>query len=114
MITIRPNLNQKGYTTVHEGRLGKKLASVQYITIKLLDHVIRPSGLNQVRENGEKTVFCGLIGHKFDFVILPNKSSKQVTFNPVKDSSFQYEGKDLEPNGQYITAFQGRYYIVYN
>lgn len=61
-ITIRPNLNQKGFTTIHEGRLGRKLDSLEQGIIKFKEEVIYKGTLAKIRAGSHKTVCAGLRG----------------------------------------------------
>ena len=116
MITVRPNLNTGKSTppqsTIHEGRLGRKLDSVAVITFHCNDVVIRPSGEMKAR-HGEKTVYAGLIGEINEKgIILPSKEDPQVEYNPhIGDRHFHINGVPYYGGGT-ITAVGHKYYKV--
>lgn len=114
-ITIRPNLNCKGQSTVHRGRLGTKLASVKSITIDCSSVVIRDAGIKKALD-GNKTVHAGLIGQQCDFVPV-QPWNRRVVYNPHKGQRqfFIVENDgSLTPynGGGKITSIGWRYYLV--
>ena len=112
-VTIRPNLNMKPYTTIHKGKLGLKMDSKLCVSIICNHTVIRNSGLMKVRKQGEKTVFCGLVGELLDYVVIPSPQDKIIKFNPAYNDSFTVNG-EVYKGGGIVTAYHGRYYLINN
>lgn len=62
-VTVRPNLNQKGHTTIHKGRLGKKLDSLKEGLIVLEEEIVYKKTLEKIKKGlTSKTVCAGLRG----------------------------------------------------
>ena len=117
-ITIRPNLNTgprydtAPLTTVHRGRLGRKLASVAEITIKCVDTVVRPAGQALAQDKSKKTVHAGFIGFEVDTVAVDPAVHPRVEYAPHKgDTCFHIDGEPYYGGG-IITARGHRYYLV--
>ena len=114
-ITVRPNLNCIGESTIHKGRLGVKLASVETLTFLCTSTVIRDGGLKKAID-GTKTVHAGLIGEVCDFVQV-NPWSKRVVYNPHKGQRqfyiVEFDGSLTPYNGGgKVTAIGWKYYLV--
>ena len=91
-ISIRPNLNKKGFLTAHDGRLGKKLGHFTVATIRCSATVVRPAGQKKAEEGKGKTVHAALIGEPVK-VVYPSDSSPLVESAPHKgDTTFHIGG----------------------
>ena len=115
LITVRPNLNKKGQSTLHRGRLGQKIDSVQSITIDCTGVVIRNSGLKKAL-NGEKTVHAGLLGFHAEYIPV-HPWARRIVYNPAKglQSFFIVElDGSLTPytGGGKVTCIRWKYYLV--
>lgn len=117
-ITIRPNLHTgprfdtAPLSTVHQGRLGRKLASVATITIQCVDTVVRPAGQALAQDKGEKSVHAGFIGFQVATVEADPAIHPRVQYAPHKgDKCFHINGEPYHGGGL-ITARGHRYYLV--
>lgn len=117
-VTIRPNLNTgarfgtEPLTTVHTGRLGRKVASHATFTIQCTATVVRAAGQALAQDEATKTVHAGLIGFAVDIVPVDVSVHPRVEYAPHKgDKAFHVNGQPYHGGGV-VTAIGHRYYLV--
>lgn len=110
MVTIRPNLNNPPHTTIHKGTLGKKLDSVESLSIECVGYIVRESGVKLLLNKQEKSVHAGLLGYRLDELVEISETSKKITYSPT-EKMFLVEGKELLTPCT-VTAINGVYYVI--
>tara|TARA_R110002110_G_scaffold92555_26_gene241558 strand:+ start:153 stop:518 length:366 start_codon:yes stop_codon:yes gene_type:complete len=117
-VTIRPNLNTgrkfdtTAESTIHAGRLGRKLGSQETVSIICTDTVVRPAGQQSAQEDHNKTVHAGLIGELLDQVIMPLPNSPRVEYNPHRGDTFFSVNGEVYVGGGVVTSIGHRSYLV--
>ena len=107
-ISIRPNLNAKGETTIHAGRLGRKLDSVRACTILCSGVVVRNHGRELLVSTGEKSVHAALVGELVDLV--PTTPGEPIKYDPARGVFHLLTG-ELFTGGGVVTADGWRYFL---
>ena len=116
-VTIRPNLNTgKRFgtieeSTVHAGRLGKKLDSCHQVSIRCDSVVLRKSGLALARDKGQKTVHAGLIGERINFREIP-EGAPRISYNPHSGDCAFYVRGSVYTGGGIVSGVGHRYFLV--
>lgn len=116
-VTIRPNLNTgprfktTPESSIHQGRLGRKIGSLHRVSIRCSGVVVRKAGHIKAQEQGIKSVYAGLIGELLDqFQEIP-KGAKRIEYNPHQgDQGFHIEGIPYEGGG--IISGKGHIYFL--
>ena len=107
--TIRPNLNRKGESSLHDSRLGTVTRYETHGLFKATDFVVQPAGAARLVETGKRNVHAGFIGTVIS-TDEPNVSElTRILYHPEKLGFFAGERKITKG----LIAFKGlRYYLV--